>query len=230
MTAQWFQSHQTTKRSVHLTRGGSVWHSRGAGSAEAIEGIPLPRCFDMLTCLLLTFVASRLSWIPLVGAITNRAQMLMFAGFVMLGWVLARRTIATRRRHKVDNRTANRELAKIRSAPQNTGAAASLSDAPPEIQRWQGAMFDLSRELGAELENRVATVQSLLHQVDGASAGIERPDPPAPPVSGVALVELIQSALARDCSIDDIAARAGIDPGEVRWTIAAMTPGAKVAG
>ncbi|GAA5510212.1 hypothetical protein [Novipirellula caenicola] len=93
----------------------------------------------------------------------QQAQLLMLAGFVMLGWVLARRQIALRKRVTQDSRAANRELKAIQK---RKDPVAPLSDAPVETQRWQVAMFDLQRELTAELDTRIAVVQTLLRQVD----------------------------------------------------------------
>ncbi|GAA4464678.1 hypothetical protein [Novipirellula rosea] len=93
----------------------------------------------------------------------QQAQLLMLAGFVMLGWVLARRQIALRKRVTQDSRAANREL---KSIQKRKDPVAPLSDAPVETQRWQVAMFDLQRELTAELDTRIAVVQTLLRQVD----------------------------------------------------------------
>ena len=41
-----------------------------------------------------------------------------------------------------------------------------LADAPVETLRWQAAMFDLQRDLKAELDTKIAVVQSLLREVD----------------------------------------------------------------
>ena len=93
----------------------------------------------------------------------QRAQLLMVGGFVMLGWVLARRQIAMRKRVNLSTREANRQLKAIR---EQTEPALPLSDAPVETQRWQVAMFDLQRELKAELDTRIAIVQSLVRHAD----------------------------------------------------------------
>ena len=39
-------------------------------------------------------------------------------------------------------------------------------DAPAETQRWQVALFDLQRELKAELDTRISVVHSLMRQLD----------------------------------------------------------------
>lgn len=101
------------------------------------------------------------------------AQLLMVAGFVMLGWVLARRTIKMRKRVNRDTRAAKKELTKIR---QHREPALPLSDAPAETQRWQVAMFDLQRELKAELDTRIVVVQTLMRQLDDRIAYLEEHD------------------------------------------------------
>ena len=92
-----------------------------------------------------------------------QAQLLMVAGFVMLGWVLARRQIRMRRRVNRETRVADRAIQQMR---EHRDPSLPLSDAPVETQRWQVAMFDLQRELKAELDTRIAIVQTLIRQVD----------------------------------------------------------------
>jgi hypothetical protein len=91
------------------------------------------------------------------------AQWLMLAGFVMLGWVLARRQLRMRKRVNRDAKAANRALQKIRDSRE---PAVPLADAPAETQRWQVALFDLQRELKAELDSRIHVVHSLMRQLD----------------------------------------------------------------
>lgn len=94
---------------------------------------------------------------------TQRAQLLAVAGFVMLGWVLARRQIRLKKRLFVESRSANKELEKIRT---RKDPVLPLSDAPAETQKWQVALFDLQRELKAELDTRIVIVQTLVRQAD----------------------------------------------------------------
>ena len=93
----------------------------------------------------------------------DQAQMMMLAGFVMLGWILARRTIKRRKTLFRENRQAQHATKRLQSTKEH---AVPLSDAPVEAQRWQVAMFDLQRELTAELDTRIAVVQTLLRQAD----------------------------------------------------------------
>lgn len=91
------------------------------------------------------------------------AQLLMAAGFIMLGWVLARRQLSLRKRVNHETRVANKALKSIRESKE---PSIPLSDAPVETQRWQVAMFDLQRELKAELDTRIVIVQTLMRQLD----------------------------------------------------------------
>ncbi|KAA1261678.1 hypothetical protein LF1_42330 [Rubripirellula obstinata] len=91
------------------------------------------------------------------------AQLWMVAGFLILGWVLARRQMKMGKRVNREARAASRELKKIQT---RKDPVLPLSDAPPETQRWQVAMFDLQRELTAELDTRISIVQTLMNQAD----------------------------------------------------------------
>ena len=104
-------------------------------------------------------------WIAGIMAIAEMqsAQLLMVAGFIMLGWVLARRQLSLRSRVNRETRVTDKALKEIREAKQ---PSVPLADAPVETQRWQVAMFDLQRELKAELDTRIVVVQSLMRQLD----------------------------------------------------------------
>lgn len=91
------------------------------------------------------------------------AQFLMVGGFVMLAWVLARRKIRAGKKVHRETKRANHEIKLMR---EHKEPSIPLSGAPPETQRWQAAMFDLQRELKAELDTRIIVVQTLLNQVD----------------------------------------------------------------
>ena len=76
---------------------------------------------------------------------------------------LARRKIRAGKRINADTKRANRLIKELR---ENKEPSVPLSGAPVETQRWQAAMFDLQRELKAELDTRIVIVQTLLKQVD----------------------------------------------------------------
>ena len=154
-----------------------------------------------------------------------QAQLLMVAGFVMLGWVLARRTIRMRKRVNRDSRAANKAIQQIR---EHTEPAVPLCDAPAETQRWQVAMFDLQRELKAELDTRIAVVQTLLRQVDQRIAEMSALETSASKEKPLAVsgkqhqrvVELLRSGH----TAQEIATHTGLPLGDVEMTIATTDP------
>lgn len=102
--------------------------------------------------------------LPLLAlAINNLGGMWMLAGFLLLGWVLARMTVQ-RRKRSIRQRGEDREMQRRLDTSRPT--ALPLSDAPVELQRWQVAMFDLQRELKGELDSRIAITQALVRQLD----------------------------------------------------------------
>ncbi|TWT97435.1 hypothetical protein [Neorhodopirellula pilleata] len=101
----------------------------------------------------------------------DRSGLWMLGGFLLLGWVLARMTVQ-RRRNRVRQQHEDREIQRRLNA--TSASALPLSDAPPETQRWQVAMFDLQRELKGELDSRIAVTQSLIRQLDERIATIEQ--------------------------------------------------------
>lgn len=107
----------------------------------------------------------------------DRGGLWMVAGFLILGWVLARMTVK-RRRNRVRQKQEDRDVQKRINS--TSVSALPLSDAPPETQRWQVAMFDLQRELKGELDSRIAVTQSLIRQLDQRIATIERLEANAP--------------------------------------------------
>jgi len=151
----------------------------------------------------------------------QQAQLLMVAGFVMLGWVLARRTIKMRKRVNRDAKAANKAIQQIRERKE---PPVPLCDAPAETQRWQVAMFDLQRELKAELDTRIVVVQTLLRQVDQriehlsaleSSPAIQMPTK----IAGgqhQKVVELLRSGH----TAKEISAQTGLPLGDVEMTIA----------
>lgn len=95
----------------------------------------------------------------------------MVAGFVLLGWILLRRQLRARRR--IWDRERQHQQA-VRTLAHDQRSGAPLADAPVETLRWQGAMFDLQREMQAELETKICVVQSLLRQVDQRMAELRK--------------------------------------------------------
>lgn len=107
----------------------------------------------------------------LAMTITSKAGLWMFAGLLLLGWVLARVSVQ-RRKRLVRQKSEDREMQRRLNA--DRPSALPLSDAPPELQRWQVAMFDLQRELKGELDSRIAITQALMRQLDQRIAVLEQ--------------------------------------------------------
>ena len=150
----------------------------------------------------------------------QQAQLLMVAGFVMLGWVLARRQIKMRKRVHRDARAANKAIQELR---ERKDPAIPLSDAPAETQRWQAAMFDLQRELKAELDTRIVVVQTLLQQVDGRIERLEALQAPWQ-AANTEQCQAVARLLRAGHSAEEIAAETGMPLGDVELTISMIQP------
>jgi hypothetical protein len=94
---------------------------------------------------------------------SQQSQMMLLAGVVLMGWILIRRQLKWRQRRV--ERDNYGDFANRRSQPE-TSAGVPLASAPQETQRWHAEMFELQRELKAELDMKIAVVQSLLRQAD----------------------------------------------------------------
>jgi len=147
----------------------------------------------------------------------------------MLGWVLARRQIKMRKRVNRDARAANKAIKKIR---EHKEPAVPLSDAPPETQRWQGALFDLQRELKAELDTRIVIVQTLLRQVDqrierlsALESSSSHDARAASATMGDKQHQAVKELVSSGHTASEIAARTGLPIGDVEMTIAMIQPG-----
>lgn len=151
---------------------------------------------------------------------TQRAQMMMFAGFVMLGWVLTRRTLGRRKRVHRDEKAANRALKRMREQKE---PAVPLCDAPVETQRWQTAMFDLQRELKAELDTRIVIVQTLLQQLDQRIARLDGAQS-TPAAIASDHHEAVTQLLRTGYSATEIANKTGLPIGDIEMTIATLRP------
>jgi len=99
-----------------------------------------------------------------------QSQMMLVAGMVMLGWMLIRRQLRSRRRmHDLDLST--RDL-RIQLAKVDKPTGVPLSSAPIETQRWQVEMMDLQRDLKAELDTKIMVMQVLIRQADERIASL----------------------------------------------------------
>lgn len=101
----------------------------------------------------------------------QRPQLMMLVGILLLGWILMRRQLKTRAKSRQAERQHERSVKKL--VQQEKGGVA-LNGAPVETLRWQAELFDLQRDLKADLETKIAVVQSLLRQADRRIEELER--------------------------------------------------------
>ncbi|WP_164102454.1 hypothetical protein [Candidatus Laterigemmans baculatus] len=100
-----------------------------------------------------------------------RSQMMLLGGFVLLAWVLIRRSIRAKKRERAAAAEWQRHQQQTAAA---TDSQLPLANAPVEVLRWQGAMFDLQRELKAELETKISVLQAMVQLADQRIATLER--------------------------------------------------------
>lgn len=154
----------------------------------------------------------------------QQTQFMLVGGFIMLGWVLARRQIRMRKRVNEDARAANKAIHAIRD---HKDPAIPLCDAPIETQRWQAAMFDLQRELKAELDTRIVVVQTLLRQVDDRIQKLSRLESiksGSPITAETANRDQIRELYRSGHSAHEIANATGMPIGDVELTLATLRP------
>lgn len=116
------------------------------------------------------------AWTGLPEPSSFQSQMMLLSGFVLLGWIMVRRTIRARRRGRRDAADW-KQLEKQTAA--RAASAVPLADAPVEVLRWQSAMFDLQRELKAELDTKISVVQAMIRLADQRIATLESLSPTA---------------------------------------------------
>ena len=156
-----------------------------------------------------------------LGSNMQAAQFLMVGGFVMLAWVLARRKIRAGKRINADTKRANRLIKELR---ENKEPSVPLSGAPVETQRWQAAMFDLQRELKAELDTRIVIVQTLLKQVDHKIEALStlQANTAETDTSDASSHSQIKELMQRGLNAREIAIKLGLSLNEVEITIAKL--------
>lgn len=149
------------------------------------------------------------------------AQFLMVGGLVMLAWVLARRKIRAGKKVHQETKRANRE---IKLMQEHKEPSIPLAGAPPETQRWQAAMFDLQRELKAELDTRIIVVQTLLNQVDEKIKHLNTLQAGLDPAQATdhSMKSKIQDLLQRGLNAREISLKVGIPLDDVELMIAKL--------
>ncbi|MEL7335135.1 MAG: hypothetical protein AAFN70_02910 [Planctomycetota bacterium] len=145
------------------------------------------------------------------------------AGVVLLGWVLIRRqlikskTVSTENHqgHGLDNETPhgvsglNSELLDAADERDADGGSRQrsglpLSAAPPQVQRAQAELLEMQRVMHAEMDTKIAIMQSLLLQCEQRLAEKHSPDS-----DGAAAA--VQYLLSQGQTIDAIAERLDMD-------------------
>ncbi len=101
-----------------------------------------------------------------------QSQMMLVAGMILMGWVLARRHIRSRKRIYLQDRDNDALQRRERQVDRPRGVP--LGSAPPETQRWHAELLDLQRELKAELDTKIVVVQSLIRQCDERLARLDQ--------------------------------------------------------
>ena len=149
------------------------------------------------------------------------AQFLMVGGFVMLAWVLARRKIRAGKKVHADTKRANRQIKLMR---EHKEPSVPLSGAPAETQRWQAAMFDLQRELKAELDSRIIVVQTLINQVDEKIHQLNSLQSKLEPghTAELSIRTKIQELVQSGFNAREIALKTGVPLDDVELTIASL--------
>lgn len=98
-----------------------------------------------------------------LGAASSRSQMMLLCGIALLIWVMFRSNIRSRQVRRREDAELTIERKKWQS---RKVSGAPLADAPVDVARWQAGMFDLQRELRAELDTKIAVVQSMVRMAD----------------------------------------------------------------
>lgn len=96
---------------------------------------------------------------------------MLLCGIALLIWVMFRRNIRSRQIRRREDLELKVDRKKWQ-ARHDTGAP--LADAPVDVARWQSGMFDLQRELRAELDTKIAVVQSLVRMADQRIEALSR--------------------------------------------------------
>ena len=151
---------------------------------------------------------------------SQQSQLMLLAGMILMGWALVRRQVKSRQRQWRDDQQSRQIM---RQAATEANRAVPLADAPVETLRWQAAMFDLQRDLKAELDTKIAVVQSLLREVDQRLAKLDAASTAQlGPLSAQQLADAQRWQL-QGLSPDEIARRLNAPLGDVELALG-MTP------
>jgi hypothetical protein len=158
-----------------------------------------------------------------------RSNMMLVAGVGILIWVLLRRSHKSRVKRAHEDRAIAKQQRQLQS---HRDSGAPTVDAPPEILRWQSSMFDLQRELKAELESKISVLQAVVRIADERIAILDRLTRTAS-VAGdtttgagdiTAQLAAITAQLQRGRSLQQIAETANLSPAD-RELVASLLTG-----
>lgn len=100
------------------------------------------------------------------------AQAMLGAGVLMLIVLLFRRLRRYQGKTRKEQRLEDRSSAR-RQKLDEARAATPLLDAPPELVRWQVDMHDTARDLKAELDSKMSSLQAIVRMASDASDRLE---------------------------------------------------------
>lgn len=95
-------------------------------------------------------------------------QLLMLAGMGLMIYILWRRS----NRHFGKGGTAYQPQRRVSPLEQSRDLA--LSDAPPEVTRWQIEMHETARDLKGEIDTKLALLQILIRDANAAAQRLEQ--------------------------------------------------------
>lgn len=94
-------------------------------------------------------------------------------GVVLMIFILMRRWFRySRRQRKRPDRYSIEKVAKITSAAE-PNLDLPLVDSPPEMIRWHVEMYEIARDLKAELNSKMIALQAMVRMADQASQRLE---------------------------------------------------------
>lgn len=147
--------------------------------------------------------------------------MMMLCGIALLIWVMFRRNIRSKRQSRQADIQWKAERTKMAS---RASSGAPLADAPVDVARWQAGMFDLQRDLKAELDTKIAIVQSLVRLADQRIQTLQQLATPASNIDLKSRTEKISELANIGKTPSEIATMVGMSIGDVEFLLSVATP------
>ena len=95
---------------------------------------------------------------------------IMFAAGILLMTIVFMRRSIRHYRKKAEQPETSRIEAKVKTS----AARDLLHDAPPELLRWQVEMHEIARDLKAELDTKMRSLQVLIRMADEATERLQQ--------------------------------------------------------